>query len=62
MNEPVRVGLVFPRSGQQITVIVPRHLAASAESVHIVPHLSQNGRKHSTDSASDTREHTSRTQ
>ncbi len=29
MNEPVRVELVFPRSGQQLFVNVPRHFAAS---------------------------------
>jgi hypothetical protein len=31
MNEPVRVGLVFPRSGQQLFVNVPRHFAATSE-------------------------------
>lgn len=29
MNEPVRVGLVFPRSGQQLFVNVPRQFAAT---------------------------------
>lgn len=29
MNQPVRVGLVFPRSGQQVFVTVPSHIAES---------------------------------
>ncbi len=29
MNEPVRVGLVFPRSGQQLYVNVTRQFAAT---------------------------------
>lgn len=32
MEQPVRVGLVFPRSGQQLYVTVPPHVAQSAES------------------------------
>jgi len=32
MEEPVRIGLVFPRSGQQLFVHVPRRLAESAQS------------------------------
>ena len=31
MNEPVRVGLVFPRIGQQLFVNVPRHFAAKLD-------------------------------
>ena len=27
MDQPVRVGLVFPRSGQQVFVSVPSHVA-----------------------------------
>ncbi len=27
MDQPVRVGLVFPRSGQQVSVSVPSHVA-----------------------------------
>ena len=27
MNQTVRVGLVFPRSGQQVFVLVPHHVA-----------------------------------
>jgi hypothetical protein len=27
MSQPVRVSLVFPRSGQQVFVNVPRHIA-----------------------------------
>ncbi len=33
MNEPVRVGIVFPRSGQQIFVKVPRDFAAELNTV-----------------------------
>lgn len=29
MNEPVRVGITFPRSGQQLFVNVPRQFAAT---------------------------------
>ena len=32
MNEPVRVGIVFPRSGQHVFVQVPRTLAISLDS------------------------------
>jgi hypothetical protein len=40
MNEPVRVGLVFPRSGQQLFVNVPRHFAAAQPSI-VTEHPSQ---------------------
>jgi hypothetical protein len=33
MNEPVRVGLVFPRSGQKLYVNVPRQSAATLDTV-----------------------------
>lgn len=29
MNEPVQVGIVFPRSGQQLYVNIPRQYAAT---------------------------------
>ena len=29
MNEPVRVGIVFPRSGQRLCVDLPRQFAAT---------------------------------
>ena len=29
MDQPVRVGLVFPRSGQQVSISVPSHVARS---------------------------------
>jgi hypothetical protein len=40
MNEPVRVGLVFPRSGQQLFVNVPRHFAAM-QPTFVSEHYSQ---------------------
>jgi hypothetical protein len=33
MNQPVRVSLVFPRSGQQVFVNVPPHVARYVESL-----------------------------
>jgi len=33
MNESVPVGIVFPRSGQQLSVRIPRQLAASLETL-----------------------------
>jgi|SwirhisoilCB3_FD_contig_51_4133460_length_363_multi_17_in_0_out_0_1 hypothetical protein len=32
MSQPVRVSLVFPRSGQQVFVYVPPHVAESVDS------------------------------
>ena len=34
MNQPVRVGLVFPRSGQQVFVYVPPHVAERVKAHH----------------------------
>jgi len=34
MNQPVRVGLVFPRSGQQVFVYVPIHVAERVNAHH----------------------------
>ncbi len=34
MNQPVRVGLVFPRSGQQVFVYVPLHVAERVKTHH----------------------------
>ena len=31
MEEPIRVSLFFPRSGQRLSVHVPRHLAESLQ-------------------------------
>lgn len=31
MNQPVRVGLVFSRSGQQLSIQVPHHIAERLE-------------------------------
>ena len=33
MSEPVRVGIVFPRSGQQVFVKIPRQSAATLETL-----------------------------
>lgn len=63
MNEPVRVGLVFPRSGQQLFVNVPRHFAATQDTLRTefysqaATHLSL-GKEIPT----DVREHRTRTQ
>jgi hypothetical protein len=63
MNEPVRVGIVFPRSGQQLFVNVPRHLAATLSTIcaglHTQGVVSLNL---GSDRPTDVREHPSRTQ
>ena len=63
MTEPVRVGIVFPRSGQQRFVQVPRDFAAELNTVcaglhtkGVVPIHLGGERPH------DVIEHTSRTQ
>lgn len=63
MNEPVRVGLVFPRSGQQLFVTVPRPFAATTQVLRTEQRLNTAVRiLFPTDSATEPRDQNSRTQ
>ena len=63
MNQPVRVELTFPRSGQQLFVSVPRHITdlLEAERTDQKPHYPIHFTLVS-DSAPISREHPSRPQ
>ena len=63
MNEPVRVGIVFPRSGQQIFVHVSRDFAAELNTVCAGLHTKGVVRlRLGGDRPTDVIEHSSRTQ
>jgi hypothetical protein len=63
MNEPVRVGIVFPRSGQKLFVDVPGQLATTLSTICAGLHTQGVvSLRLGNDRPADVNEHSSRTQ